>query len=186
MARVLIVDDAYTGINSLSLAGAGNRNLPVSAALPSAVASAWSASLAVGNRSGAFDPRIQLGQVVRWESDPLGTSFAGFAGVVVADTEFVVSSQRSADGTIWNMRLTAGNSGTVYISPGAGAPDGRVVIESVALGTMIVVDNDGVGFNGGLPAASPPVAGSRGGNVALASLLNELASMGLITDNTTP
>lgn len=43
----------------------------------------------------------------------------------------------------------------------------------------------GLAFNDGLPAYKPSITGSRGGNAALASLLTTLASMGLITDNTT-
>ncbi len=41
-----------------------------------------------------------------------------------------------------------------------------------------------LGVNGAVPAR-PSVTGSRGGNAALASLLTGLASIGLITDNTT-
>jgi len=35
------------------------------------------------------------------------------------------------------------------------------------------------------PSTPPAVTGSRGGNAALASLLTTLATLGLITDNTT-
>lgn len=42
-----------------------------------------------------------------------------------------------------------------------------------------------VGFNGASPIAKPTVTGSRGGNAALASLLAELASYGLLTNGTT-
>jgi hypothetical protein len=42
-----------------------------------------------------------------------------------------------------------------------------------------------VGFFGSTGGAKPTVSGSRGGNVALASLLTALASLGLITDSTT-
>lgn len=48
------------------------------------------------------------------------------------------------------------------------------------------VFNGGIGvWNTGSPAAKPAVTGSRGGNVALASLLTALASYGLITDSST-
>lgn len=40
-----------------------------------------------------------------------------------------------------------------------------------------------VGFHGSTPIAKPTVTGSRGGNAALASLLTQLASYGLITDS---
>lgn len=42
-----------------------------------------------------------------------------------------------------------------------------------------------LGFFGAAPAAKPTVAGSKGGNAALASLLSALASLGLVTDTTT-
>lgn len=42
-----------------------------------------------------------------------------------------------------------------------------------------------VGFFGATPASKPSVTGSRGGNAALASLLTALATLGLVTDNTT-
>jgi len=41
-----------------------------------------------------------------------------------------------------------------------------------------------MGFYGATPVAKPAVTGSRGGNAALASLLTQLASLGLITDST--
>lgn len=41
-------------------------------------------------------------------------------------------------------------------------------------------------FYGGSGITKPTVTGSRGGNAALASLLTQLANLGLITDSTTP
>ena len=48
------------------------------------------------------------------------------------------------------------------------------------------LDHDGsnAGFYGTAPIAKPTVTGSRGGNAALASLLTQLANLGLITDST--
>lgn len=40
-----------------------------------------------------------------------------------------------------------------------------------------------IGFYGATPASKPTVTGSRGGNAALADLLTELATLGLITDS---
>ena len=42
-----------------------------------------------------------------------------------------------------------------------------------------------IGFFGATPATKPEVTGSRGGNTALASLITQLASLGLVTDSTT-
>jgi hypothetical protein len=47
-------------------------------------------------------------------------------------------------------------------------------------------DGSKVGFYGTAPAAKPTVTGSRGGNAALQPLLTALATLGLITDSTTP
>jgi len=52
-------------------------------------------------------------------------------------------------------------------------------------GQAIRVDADGLAFFAGATAESPAVVGGKGGNPALASLCSVLASMGLITDNTT-
>jgi hypothetical protein len=41
-----------------------------------------------------------------------------------------------------------------------------------------------IGFYDTAPIAKPAVTGSRGGNAALASLLTQLAALGLVTDST--
>jgi hypothetical protein len=46
-------------------------------------------------------------------------------------------------------------------------------------------DGTTVGFYGSTPVTKPTVTGSRAGNAALASLLTQLASQGLITDSST-
>ena len=51
-------------------------------------------------------------------------------------------------------------------------------------GDWIIVRNSGnLGFYDATPVAKPTVTGSRGGNAALASLLTQLATLGLITDS---
>lgn len=50
---------------------------------------------------------------------------------------------------------------------------------------MISVIGNTMGFYGSAPIAKPTITGSRGGNAALASLLTNLASLGLIIDSTT-
>lgn len=42
-----------------------------------------------------------------------------------------------------------------------------------------------IGFFNATPITKPTVTGSKGGNVALASLLTQLAALGLVTDSTT-
>ena len=49
--------------------------------------------------------------------------------------------------------------------------------------TQLIINGTGLGFFGTAAAAKPTITGSRGGNVALADLLTELATLGLITDS---
>jgi len=53
------------------------------------------------------------------------------------------------------------------------------------LRTTHVTGTPYMGFYGATPVVKPTVTGSQGGNAALASLLTQLASLGLITDSTT-
>lgn len=56
-------------------------------------------------------------------------------------------------------------------------------------GTAVIIGSNGAPmkfFDGVSPVTRPNVTGSRGGNAALASLLTELANLGLITDGTSP
>lgn len=52
-------------------------------------------------------------------------------------------------------------------------------------GLSLKITSGALGFFGATPVEKPTVAGSRGGNVALASLLTALANEGLITNSTT-
>lgn len=56
----------------------------------------------------------------------------------------------------------------------------------IAGGLRLAAAGGSLGFYGAAAMAKPTVTGSRGGNAALASLLTALASLGLITDSTTP
>jgi hypothetical protein len=49
----------------------------------------------------------------------------------------------------------------------------------------VAADTTGIGFFAATPSAKATITGAKGGNVALANLLTELAAKGLITDSTT-
>jgi hypothetical protein len=68
----------------------------------------------------------------------------------------------------------------VFSTRGAGAPREVFRIEGQVGSTAPMI-----GFLGASAVARPTVTGSRGGNAALASLLTQLAALGLITDSTT-
>jgi hypothetical protein len=70
----------------------------------------------------------------------------------------------------------------------AGGTAANLILKLLGKGTGgVQVDAAGgrVGFYGTTPVARPSITGSRGGNAALASLITQLASQGLVTDNTT-
>jgi hypothetical protein len=63
-------------------------------------------------------------------------------------------------------------------------PSGEIVL-NVGATNPIRVSGGAIGFFNGTPVAKPTITGSRGGNAALASLLTNLAGLGLITNSTT-
>lgn len=71
---------------------------------------------------------------------------------------------------------------TIAFAP-KGAGDGQ--LRSGGGTVNVRWNNSGLGFYGATPVAKPAVSGSRGGNAALASLLTQLATLGLVTDSTT-
>ena len=84
------------------------------------------------------------------------------------------------------------SDGTLYIgdsdgyrSGGANRLDLRAAGEIRFEGSGVKFPNTLLGFFAATPAAKPTVSGSRAGNAALADLLTELATLGLITNSTT-
>lgn len=68
-----------------------------------------------------------------------------------------------------------------------GTTGGILNINTLSSGreTNIAHSGSTLGFFGATAVTKPTVTGSRGGNAALASLLTQLAALGLITDSTT-
>ena len=62
--------------------------------------------------------------------------------------------------------------------------DANAAVISIPTGTTGVTFAGAVGFNATAPLTKPAIIGSRAGNAALADLLTQLASYGLITDST--
>ncbi len=103
----------------------------------------------------------------------------------------------SSAGTYVNrLRLGAGIAGTapIVLAVGSDANIGMLLtLKGTGVGRLrdgavtdkLTWSSVGLGFNGTAPVAKPAISGSRGGNAALASLLTQLAAMGLITDSTT-
>lgn len=82
--------------------------------------------------------------------------------------------------------LAPANAGDANISSFVrGRGTGLSGLQDSAGTTRIAVNTTGIGFFNTAPIAKPAASGSRGGNAALASLLTQLAALGLITDSTT-
>ncbi|KAE8756099.1 hypothetical protein FSO04_30820 [Paraburkholderia madseniana] len=85
-------------------------------------------------------------------------------------------------------RDTSGNLLLIRYNPSTGASiDTPIVIEpSQGVSTFKKASLSGVGFFGaGVSTTRPTVSGAKGGNAALASLIQQLAALGLIADSTT-
>lgn len=93
----------------------------------------------------------------------------GPADVLVESLETGATMEIAADQalSIWSQ------SGSVKVQNGGGT-------------NLIEATHDGkLAFFAAAPIVKPSVTGSRGGNAALASLLTQLANLGLLTDSTT-
>lgn len=75
------------------------------------------------------------------------------------------------------------SNGTVEFADNILMTDAKNIILTTTTGTKIgTATTQKLGFWNSAPIAQPTVTGSRGGNAALASLLTQLATMGLIVD----
>ena len=116
-------------------------------------------------------------------------TFAAAAGRV----SFVANTQYNAGAT--TITLNAGGDTTLILDSSTN-PE-TITLDSDISGTKIFVGKStgmvvlvggpsaSLGFFNATPITKPTVTGSKGGNVALASLITALANLGLLTDSTT-
>jgi hypothetical protein len=69
----------------------------------------------------------------------------------------------------------------VLVPKGAGS----IALKDSSWNSKVEANATGIGFYGATPAAKPSITGSRNSNAALASLITQLATLGLLTDTTT-
>lgn len=108
------------------------------------------------------------------------------ANVTQASTVYGIQSAIKAAAGRWNLYV----SGTAinYLASNlllGTTTDGMTAGGSLAVAQDLAHRGGKLGFYNATPAVKPAVAGSRGGNAALASLLTALAGLGLLTDSTT-
>jgi parallel beta-helix repeat protein len=95
-----------------------------------------------------------------------------------------ISVESSATGVVVAFNTATGNlDADIVMDDTTGITYGNITDLSQTNYLPLGDANSLVGFYGATPAAKPTVTGSRGGNAALASLLTQLAGLGLITDS---
>jgi hypothetical protein len=116
------------------------------------------------------------------------TSSPVTAGNLIAHNHLAGNAARVATlagGTVWDNNLFTLATGKQEVITGLLIFDGRNIDIGTGTGTKIGGIGSVMAFYGNTPIARPAVTGSRGGNAALASLLTQLAALGLVTDSTT-
>jgi hypothetical protein len=103
----------------------------------------------------------------------IGRTLAASINDVTKHLAFSAAEDYGINLTSGNINIVAANTAAVSIST-----------TSTHVLNSLTVDGN-VGFHGTSPVAKPSIAGSRGGNAALADLLTKLAATGLIADTTT-
>lgn len=84
-----------------------------------------------------------------------------------------------------NPQIRAGGSDANLSLIMQGKGSGGALLRDGNSSARVEVNTTGIGFNTKAPIAAPTITGSRGGNLALASLLTALFNYGLIADSTT-
>lgn len=116
------------------------------------------------------------------------------AGTVRANVVDLGPNAGTTAGSVNNLKLVVYDDGSpnkfgIGISIGQmdyyACPGGHHAFYTEGVGQLLRFGPNGFGFNGAAEQARPTITGSRGGNVALANLINKLALYGLITDGTT-
>ena len=110
-----------------------------------------------------------------------GTGPVGFEVLNVASAVNYIRALGST--TTPSLRAVGSDTNIVFDLYGKGT--GGVRLRDGGGVTKFQVNSTGIGFYNTTPAAQPTIAGSRGGNAALADLLTQLATLGLIVDVTT-
>ena len=150
---------------------------------------AW-AIVTKGSSKSLFEGKI-IAQGGLSASDKIDAPSGQIFGNFVIDQKATVGSLTSLVGGEW--ALEGSSSVGLRVAVGVGSTsdfalmtqDLSQFIMTVPTGTKNIKYHGSVGFNGATPIAKPSITGSRGGNIAIASLLTSLSNMGLISDNTT-
>lgn len=116
-------------------------------------------------------------------ADTFTASRATFTGELEVESNVIFSggfAVQMEDGEILEFYSSTNDFAGDIRASGTTSPNLALGADRIELGTT---SSDKIGFMGATPVSRPTVSGSRGGNAALADLLTELDTMGLITDS---
>lgn len=101
----------------------------------------------------------------------------------VGGTDKIISGKRTADPSPrWDIDA---DGVARLVNLRAFTTGSSLALQSSNGTNRVQVNDTGLGFFNATPVAKPTITGSRGLNAALASLLTQLAALGIITDGTT-
>lgn len=141
-------------------------------------------------------------RVLQYQYRPTGTgrSYTSAIGVGVVGTSFFHFAFSEAEASDAALAIHAGSTAVTvqtmslstvlpltlshYDNAGAGTTTDYLILDPADTSLTLGVNGGKMGFFGlATPISKPTVTGSRGGNAALADLLQELQNLGLITDS---
>jgi hypothetical protein len=141
-------------------------------------------------------------RALEYQFRPTGTarSYSPTLGVGVVGASFFVYSFSEAEASDAALGIHAGSTAmtiqtmslptvvpltlSYYDNAGAGTTTDYVILDPADTSLSLGISGGKLGFFGlATPIAKPTVTGSRGGNAALADLLQELENLGLLTDS---
>lgn len=192
------VSYANARANIIEFCSPGAGGITAQGTETAADASTDNAVLYLDKENGAADPTVGTSARLAWGSNKnvagkLGHLQAAFGETYTAAENALAAmggeTVRIRNSSSLNM-LLEGAGGANAFSVGIAAAGGHLEINRTAGAGRVRVMNGlevvgNMGFYGTTPISKPNVTGSRGGNAALASLLGQLAALGLITDSST-
>ncbi len=103
-------------------------------------------------------------------------------GLLAYSGEFYQFQTGTANNPVWSVDDPSGARFNLYTRNAANTAMEKCVLLDGG-GIRIATATQKIGFFGATTVVKPTVTGSRGGNAALASLLTQLAALGLVTDS---
>lgn len=175
---------ALTATQTWNAAGTTFRGIFLNVTNTASAAASKLLDLQVGGLarfSVATDGQVTVGNILTASGFVIaGSTGSWFGGLFRHPTTGLMqwSTTANSQSGSYDTGLGKNAAGIIEVNNGTAGTFRDMKLRNIELtGTLL-------GFYGATPATKPTATGSRGGNAALASLLTQLATLGLITDST--